>query len=181
MGVMLAVALWLDRGWAPVLVAMAVIPLLMQPPKAKVIVSLLLGLLTPIWVFGASQWLWDGRFEGPLEHVGTEHVPWFLLLFAPAVAAGWVLRQLSLNKATAQQRFSRSLTQWAGLVAVLAVLSSEALHGNESARDMLAPAFAIMATWSLGWCLPPRWRLSPVVTWGFLAMAIALAAHQAWL
>jgi hypothetical protein len=108
------------------------------------------------------------------------------LWLAVPTAVGWMARQRSLRTATAQQRFSRQLTQWAGLLGVLFLLLTEAwdwsmteAHFNGGAA--FPGALAFLAAWSWPWLMPPGKRWTKVAVYAFAVMSAGVVFIRYWL
>ena len=152
-------------GWS------AVLPLVLcawRTPKPGEALALILGGLTPWWFWlGYHGWRTGDVFGGewPAVETGEVGMGWVFGL-APFGLVGWGLRQQSLGRATARQRVTRKWTQWPGLAAMGAGALAWSLNPSEMAgMGWFMTGFCVAVTWSLGWCLPPKNRVTPYVPW----------------
>lgn len=193
-GTFMFIGMWWGAGalieastW-PFIPAFVVATLWVQRPVAEELVAGMIGLLTPVtmlatilWLLGRnpmSAWGWHPAMENnwPLG------LTWLII---PA-GLGWVLRQQSLVRATAQQRFSRQVTQWSGLfVLVLAGLAAAAQWGSGGqdgwgGATALPAALAFMSAWSWPWLVPPGFRWTKAMPFLMMAGSLGLIALRAW-
>jgi|GEM_PF-1162209 hypothetical protein len=181
-GVLLEASAW------PLLPAFMVAMLLVRRPGEEEILALLLGLAAPWLLTGTIVWLTEGALR-PFWAWRPELAPGVLLVtlwLAVPTAVGWMARQRSLRTATAQQRFSRQLTQWAGLLGVLFLLLTEAwdwsmteAHFNGGAA--FPGALAFLAAWSWPWLMPPGKRWTKVAVYAFAVMSAGVVFIRYWL
>lgn len=150
-------------GWTLALALLAVLVSL-RPLHPGETLSLVMGLAGPWGMVQAGLWWMEGSvgfpdwgFQ-PRGSIRMVHAVWL----AP-VLVGSALRMRSFTRATAQQRFSRQITQWWAL-AILAVVmvgwmpASDVGEGHPAASgELWLPALAHLGAWSLGWCMPPGW------------------------
>lgn len=188
-GTFLAIGMWWGMGllvesalW-PFALALVVGVSMGRRPDAGEGLSGLIGMLAPLCCVTAVFWLWDQQLvrlwtyrslRGPIPTTG-------LIWWVIPVGAGWVMRQQSLVRATAQQRFSRQMTQWAGAFAVLLTGMTQLLHWAQPdswpSTSAGAPVvLAFVASWSLPWLMPPGFRSTKVMPFVFILMSLAILA-----
>ena len=166
--------------WAWTLV-LPVVFLAWRQPNGGEALALVLGGMTPWWLWSGFQWWQTGDVLGgqlQVPDVGELGANGMFLL-APFGLAGWALRQQSLARATARQRVTRRWTQWPGLAAMGA--GAIGWGFGESGMAGLAWIFtglSFVLTWSLEWCLPPKNRVTPIVPWVALLLACAGASMK---
>jgi hypothetical protein len=165
----------------PLLPAFAITLMLVKRPGADETVSGFIGLLTPLLIATAGVWLMELRLTPCWgwrpERIGME--PYRMVWLAIPTGLGWMLRQQSIVRATAQQRFARQLTQWSGASGVLVVLLMTGFSWTTqgqwpSASSAFPCALAFLASWSWPWLMPPGFKLTKAMPYVFVAMSLAL-------
>ena len=176
-GILIDASLW------PLLPSLLLSLLFVRPPKAEELVAAMLGLVAPVLLTGSVVWLMEGGlrvFWGWRPAADSAMLGAALWLALPT-ALGCAFRQQSLVRATAQQRFARQLTQWAGVlgVAVIGVLEGLEWSGSQSHTPSLSAfpgAVAFLAAWSWPWLMPPRMRWTKVAPLVFILLSAGLLA-----
>ncbi len=193
-GTFLATGAWWSMGvivcsdmWAFAL-ALVLAMFIARRPASEEWVSAWMGMAAPGLVLLAVYWLWFGRlpatwlFEGPGFRGLPTGAAWILL---PS-GLGWFVRQRSLLTATAQQRFSRQWTQWAGLFALVLILAIQALQwkrGSEAwspVMTALPGALAFMAAWSWPWLMPPGFKWTKAAPYAFMVFSLLILFLRSW-
>ena len=165
----------------PLIAAMLLGGLMVRRPDTGEGISAMLGLITPAYVFSAAYWV--VTTELPTWWTATDPAVGMpmktMAALALPVGAGWVIRQQSMIRATAQQRFSRQLTQWAGAFGALLIAVAQGLHwmqpGSWGTAAIAAPGvFAFLSAWSLPWLMPPGLRTTSAMPYAFILMSMAI-------
>lgn len=164
--------------WLPVCVLTAV---LLKRPSAADWIAWAIGLFAPLIFAATGVWLMEGQLRpcwGWHPVVFGTNLPILVGVLLP-VGLGWVVRQQSLVRATAQQRFSRQLTQWLsalGIVACGALYIGHSLKGSGwvEAGSVIPSVWSFAAAWSLPWLLPPGFRITKWMPFLFLLMSAGL-------
>ena len=193
-GTMLSTGAWWSSGlivcpdmWCFV-VAMTCAAVLVRRPTSEEWASALIGLVAPLMVLAALYWLWNGTW--PSSWTWTERgftgmpsgAAWLLV----PTGFGWFVRQQSLITATAQQRFARQWTQWAGILGVALVIAIQAAHwaaGHDTwsyAMTAAPMSLAFMAAWTWPWLMPPGYKWTKVAPFVFLLSSLALLLLKGW-
>ncbi len=164
--------------WLPVCMIPAV---LLKRPSAAEWMAWLMGLLAPLIFAATGVWLMEGVLRpcwgwNPVD--GGFNLPILIGVLLP-MGLGWVVRQQSLVRATAQQRFSRQLTQWLGALGLLAcggLYAGNMVMGGGwmEARSVIPSVWSFLAAWSLPWLLPPGFRITRWMPYLFLLMSAGL-------
>lgn len=160
-GVLVEAALW------PELLACILSVALVRRASLEELLAALIGLGAPILCFEAVMWLDTGRLfpVGIHRSISEGRMPLHLLWWLLPTAMGWLIRQQSLVRATAQQRYARQITQWAGLLMVVLTATAQVLgfSGVVLLPDVLCAApmvLAFAAGWSWSWLMPPGFRVT---------------------
>ena len=175
LGVLLEATMW------PMLAAFMIVVVIQKRPVAVELISMFIGLFSPIALAATVLWLIAQRLVPcwgwhPSAHpYSISQVSW---LFLP-IALGWTLREQSLVRATAQQRFSRRITNWLGAGGVLVVLGCFVWQWTTGVplvytRSVFPAVLAFVSTWSFAWLLPPSYKVSKAMPGLFVAMSVAL-------
>lgn len=182
LGLALGVSTLLHPAAWTLALAMLVVLVSLRPFQPGETLSLVMGLAGPWGVVQVGLWWVQGSvgfpdwgFQ-PSVSARVVHALWLVPLLV-----GSAMRVRSFTRATAQQRFSRQVTQWWAMailaLAVVGLLSASDTGEGQAAlnAELWLPALAHLGAWSLGWCMPPGWsgsRWVPVLlllTAGILA------------
>lgn len=188
-GAFMFIAMWwcagvlVDASLWPLLPCLLASLLLVRPPGGEELVAAVLGLAAPVLLTGAVVWLFEGglrMFWGWWPAADPAMMGAAIWLALPTVL-GCVFRQQSLVRATAQQRFARQLTQWAGLlgIVVVGVFEGVAWSTNQTHSPVLSAfpgAMAFLAAWSWPWLMPPRRRWTTMAPVVFILLSAGLLA-----
>ena len=174
LAVLLEALMW---PWLPVCILPAV---LLKRPSAAEWVAWVMGLVSPLIFAATGVWLMEGELLRPFWGWHPVAFGFNLPILAGVlpVGLGWAVRQQSLVRATAQQRFSRQLTQWMG---ALGLVACGALYGGHSANSgwveslsVIPSVWSFLAAWSLPWLMPPGFRITKWMPYLFLVISVGL-------
>jgi len=180
--------LMIDAGMWPLALGFALNMLWIHRPAAEELFAFVVGLLTPFAMVEAVLWMPDREWQcfwGWSPGL-MQAVPLSMAWFALPTALGWIIRQQSLRRATAQQRFARKATQWAGAMGAAIVLMVAGLASMDMAAEWMprwtaAPAgLAFMAAWGWPWLMPPGYRWTRFVPISLALLALALLVMRGW-
>jgi hypothetical protein len=176
-GVLIDAALW------PLLPSLLLSLFFVRRPGEEESVAAFLGLAVPALLTWSVSWLMEGElrvFWGwrPAAHPAMLSAA--LWVSVPTVLGG-VFRQQSLVRATAQQRFARQLTQWAGVLGVACIGALElaqwsSVRDHSPALSGFPGAVAFLAAWTWPWLMPPGKRWTKVAPLVFVILAAGLLA-----
>lgn len=180
--------LMVDAGMWPLVLGFTLNLLWVHRPAAEELFALMVGLLAPFAMVEAVLWMPERQWQ---DFWGwnpdmREAVPMSMAWFALPTALGWVIRQGSLNRATAQQRFARKATQWAGALGLASVLLVAALGAMDQTKEWMSgwtaapPALAFMAAWSWPWLMPPGFRWTRYVPIVLAMLSVVLLMLRGW-
>jgi hypothetical protein len=180
MGMWWSAAIVLDSAAWPLLPAMAGALLTVRRWSVEEGLSGIIGVLSPFLLTATMQWLVFGQWDGVL-HSGriTDPLPPKMYWTVLPVGLGWAVRQQSLVRATAQQRFARQLTQWSSglgltFVALAFWIDPFAEPFQSNVLGLFPGMLAFGAAWCLPWLMPPGYRITAAMPYLFLSLSLLL-------
>ena len=180
MGMWWSTAVVLESAAWPLLPAMAGALLTVRRWSVEEWLSGLIGILAPFLLAATVQWLilgeWDTVFySGQPQGSLPAHALWVLF----PVGLGWAIRQQSVVRATAQQRFARQLTQSStvlGLICIALAYLAQPFAGWASPEVLVVfpGMLAFGAAWGFPWLMPPGYRVTAFMPFLFLLLSLFL-------
>ena len=165
----------------PLIAAMVLGLFIVRPPDAGEGISALLGLVTPAYGLIAAYWVvhMEWLTWWPVASLNEGLPITTMTALVLPIGIGWFVRQQSMIRATAQQRFSRQLTQWVGAGGAMLIALAQGLHwmqpGSWGTAAIAVPGvFAFLSAWSLPWLMPPGFRTTSAMPYVFVLMSMAI-------
>lgn len=186
-GIWWGIGMMIEASTWPFVAAFAAATIWVQRPRAEELLAWMIGGCIPVSMVGASLWSLSGSWAtvwGWHPGFGSRWPMGIMWCILPT-GFGWILRQQSLVRATAQQRFSRQATQWAGLLLLLLTGASGLSNWGSggagwSGMSALPAALAFASAWSWPWLVPPGFRWTKAMPFLMLVGALGLLLVRAW-